>query len=53
MRRFSQTVHARYSYVHDEIVWGARFAPAFQVDESGGMVVSIDRVGVLRSAGQA
>jgi inward rectifier potassium channel len=23
---FSQTIHARYSYVADEIIWGARFA---------------------------
>lgn len=29
---FSQTVHSRYSYRYDEIVWGARFAPAFDVD---------------------
>jgi inward rectifier potassium channel len=50
---FSQTVHARYSYLHDEILWGEQFAPAFQVDESGGMVVNIDRVGALRTAGQA
>ena len=47
---FSQTVHARYSYTYDEIVWGGRFAPAFLIDESGGMVVAVDRVGELLPA---
>ena len=30
---FSQTVLARHSYRHEEIVWGQRFTPAFFVDE--------------------
>jgi inward rectifier potassium channel len=41
---FSQTVHARYSYTYDEIVWGARFAPAFEVDERGNLQLEVDRV---------
>ena len=49
---FSQTVHARYSYTHDEIVWGGRFAHAFRIDESGDMVVQVDRVGELVAMGQ-
>jgi inward rectifier potassium channel len=49
---FSQIVHARYSYTHEEIVWGGRFAPAFTIDESGGMVVEVDRVGELAMAGK-
>ena len=44
---FSQTVLARRSYRHDEIVWGRRFAPAFYVDESGDMVVELPKVGAL------
>lgn len=32
---FSQTVHSRTSYEHDEIVWGARFKPTFYNDETG------------------
>ena len=28
---FSQIVHSRYSYRDDEIVWGAKFLPAFHV----------------------
>ncbi|MDQ2944882.1 MAG: ion channel [Acidobacteriota bacterium] len=41
---FSQTVHARYSYRHEEIVWGARFQPAFFVDSTGDMVLELNRV---------
>jgi inward rectifier potassium channel len=41
---FSQTVHARYSYRHEEIVHGARFVPAFHFDEHGDMVISSDRL---------
>jgi inward rectifier potassium channel len=48
---FSQTVFARYSYRHDEVQWGKRFAPAFKVDERGDMVVELDRLGAVREAG--
>jgi inward rectifier potassium channel len=44
---FSQTVHSRYSYRYDEIKWGARFAPAFHIDEDGDMVLEVDQVGKL------
>ena len=42
---FAQTVHQRFSYHHDEIIWNARFTPAFAVNDSGDMVLDIDRVG--------
>src|SRR5260370_23853322 len=32
---FSQTVHQRYSYHYGEIVWNARFTPAFAVNPAG------------------
>jgi inward rectifier potassium channel len=41
---FSQTVHARYSYRYDEIVWGAKFAPAFEIDDRGDLRLEVDRV---------
>jgi inward rectifier potassium channel len=44
---FSQVVLARRSYRHDEVVWGRRFAPAFFVDDGGGLVVKLDQVGAL------
>ncbi|MCU1257258.1 MAG: Ion transport 2 domain protein [Bryobacterales bacterium] len=47
---FSQIVHARYSYRYDEIVWGAKFAPAFHVSEEGVLVLEVDRVGELRNS---
>ncbi len=42
---FSQTVHARYSYRYDEMVWGAKFKPAFEIDASGDMILEVDQVG--------
>jgi inward rectifier potassium channel len=45
---FSQTVFARYSYRHDEVQWGKRFAPAFAVDGNGDMVVQLDRLGAVQ-----
>ena len=44
---FSQTVLARHSYRHDEVVWGKRFAPAFMVDAEGDMVLELKKVGEL------
>jgi inward rectifier potassium channel len=32
---FSQTVHARSSYKHQEIIWGARFVPMFTSGKKG------------------
>ena len=45
---FSQTVFSRYSYRHDEVLWGRRFAPAFRVNDRGDMVV--DRLGAVTEA---
>jgi inward rectifier potassium channel len=47
---FSQTVHARYSYRYDEIIWGARFAPAFHVDPDGDLILEVNKVGELVAA---
>jgi inward rectifier potassium channel len=44
---FSQTVHSRYSYRYDEIAWGARFAPAFDTDAEGALVLEVNKVGAL------
>lgn len=48
---FSQTVHARFSYRHDEIVWGAKFLPAFSVDPKGDLVLEVDRIHALKIVG--
>ena len=42
---FSQVVHTRYSYRWDEILWSARFAPAFNTTPEGHMVLHIGKVG--------
>jgi inward rectifier potassium channel len=43
---FSQTVRSRFSYRADEVVWGAKFLPAFRVEESGGLLLEVDKIGV-------
>jgi inward rectifier potassium channel len=42
---FSQNVNQRYSYRFDEIVWNAKFKPAFAVDGQGSMVLDVGLVG--------
>lgn len=42
---FSQTVHSRQSYRHDEFVWGAKFSVPFVVDPNGGLVIELNRLG--------
>ncbi len=44
---FSQTVLARHSYRHDELLWGKRFAPAFYVDADGNLVLEVNRLGAV------
>jgi inward rectifier potassium channel len=41
---FGQTVQARYSYRYDELVWGARFKPAFEIDTDGDIRLETNRV---------
>src|SRR4030095_14667254 len=44
---FSQTVHTRFSYRYDEVVWGARFTPAFSFDNDGDVLLDVDKVGAF------
>jgi inward rectifier potassium channel len=46
---FAQTVHSRYSYRYDEMVWGVRFAPAFTIDAAGDIVLDVNEVGALEA----
>lgn len=41
---FSQTVHTRFSYRFDEIVWGAKFKRPYFVDDNHQMVFEIDKL---------
>jgi inward rectifier potassium channel len=41
---FSQQVHSQYSYRHDEILWEAKFLPAFYVDDHGDLVLDVNKV---------
>ncbi|MGA7234041.1 MAG: ion channel [Bryobacteraceae bacterium] len=44
---FAQSVQQRYSYRHDEFVWGRRFAPAFFIGKEGDVVIELDKIGDL------
>jgi inward rectifier potassium channel len=39
---FGQNVHSRFSYRYDEIIWGAKFAPTFDVEASGDLAIDLD-----------
>lgn len=41
---FSQTVHAQISYTAAELVWNARFTPAFSVNPEGEFVLDLARL---------
>jgi inward rectifier potassium channel len=41
---FGQIVHTRYSYRFDEIIWGAKFLPAFGVTKDGDMSLELNRL---------
>ncbi len=47
---FFQTVHVRHSYRHEEVVWGARFVPAFEADAQGEMVLDLRRLSEIASS---
>jgi inward rectifier potassium channel len=47
---FGQTVQVRYSYRYDEITWGAKFAPAFEIEPNGEMRLEVSKVGSIESA---
>jgi inward rectifier potassium channel len=42
---FAQTVHSRTSYQYDEVVWGAKFKPAFDRDRDGALVLDLGKIG--------
>lgn len=42
---FAQTVHQRFSYRYDEIVWGGRFTPGFGTDREGNLQLHVNKVG--------
>ncbi|RKR84245.1 inward rectifier potassium channel [Mucilaginibacter gracilis] len=41
---FSQTVHSRTSYQYDEVIWNAKFKPAFDRDYDGRMVLDLAKI---------
>jgi inward rectifier potassium channel len=42
---FGQVVNSRFSYRYDDMVWGAKFVPSFEVEQDGDLRLEIDRVG--------
>ena len=41
---FSQTVHSRTAYLHEEIVWGAKFRPIFDRDSDGRIILDLGKI---------
>jgi inward rectifier potassium channel len=50
---FGQTVHQRFSYRYDEIAWGGKFVPAFDIGHDGGLVLQMDRLSSLELTAEA
>lgn len=41
---FTQVVHSRSSYKHDEIIWGAKFVSVYDTTEDGYALVKLDMI---------
>jgi inward rectifier potassium channel len=50
---FGQTVHQRFSYRYDEIAWGGKFVPAFDIGHDGDLVLQMDRLSSLELTAEA
>jgi inward rectifier potassium channel len=46
---FSQTVHSRTSYTYADMVWDAKFAPMFERDEDGRIVLDMSKISMFGS----
>lgn len=44
---FSQTIFSRYSYMIDQLIWGAKFKRPFYYNENGKMILDLNKVGEL------
>ncbi|HEY9196446.1 MAG TPA: ion channel [Mucilaginibacter sp.] len=42
---FSQTVHSRTSYIYSDVIWGAKFVPAFTRHPDGHVILDLDKIG--------
>jgi inward rectifier potassium channel len=47
---FSQTVHARSSYKHQEVIWGARFADMFMPSDNGELTIDLRKIHEIEKA---
>ncbi len=47
---FAQTVNARFSYRHDDLLWGVKFKRAIFIDEKGKSFVALDKMSDVEKA---
>ena len=47
---FMQQVHARFSYHHDELLWGAKFEPMFDTSTQGNVAVRVSDIDCYQPA---
>lgn len=51
---FSQTVHARSSYKHDEVIWNARFGDVFRnPTQTGSLIIDVGKLDLIERFHQA
>jgi inward rectifier potassium channel len=41
---FSQNIHSRTAYQYDEIIWGAKFKPAFERADNGRIILDLSKI---------
>jgi len=41
---YSQVVHTKYSYLFQNIKWGARFKPAYHIGDEGDIIMNLDKL---------
>lgn len=47
---FAQYVNSRYSYRHDELIWGARFTNIYGRSEDGRGMIELDKISLIEKA---
>ncbi len=47
---YGDIVHSRFSYLSGDLVWGARFTPAFHVQKNGAAILDINKISLFNKA---
>ena len=47
---YSQVVHTKYSYLFNDVKWGAKFKPAYHIGNEGDIIMDLSKMDDLESA---